>query len=209
MISAALVVAVMSVLAMPAEASARPRIVALGDSLTSGRGIGLANAYPAVLERRLEEEGLSFEVVNAGVSGATSADGVRRLQSALQGDVRILIVALGANDGLRGAPVDRLRANLTQVITEAQARGISVLLCGMDALPLYGWDYTVAFHKLYRELADRFRVPLVPFMLANVIGNDQMMQRDHAHPNADGARQIASNIWPYLQPLVQQLTATR
>jgi acyl-CoA thioesterase-1 len=209
MISAALVVAVMSVLAMPAEASARPRIVALGDSLTSGRGIGLANAYPAVLERRLEEEGLSFEVVNAGVSGATSADGVRRLQSALQGDVRILIVALGANDGLRGAPVDRLRANLTHIITEAQARGISVLLCGMDALPLYGWDYTVAFHKLYRELADRFRVPLVPFMLANVIGNDQMMQRDHAHPNADGARQIASNIWPYLQPLVQQLTATR
>jgi acyl-CoA thioesterase-1 len=174
----------------------------LGDSLTSGRGIGVANAYPAVLQRKLDAEGLSFEVVNAGVSGATSSDGVRRLGPALEGDVRFLIVALGANDGLRGVPVERLTANLSRIIGEAQSRGISVLLCGMDALPLYGWKYTVAFHQTFPALAERYGVPLVPFMLQGVIGNEAMMQADHIHPNVDGARRIAENIWPYLRTLL-------
>jgi len=193
----------------PPDTSARPRIVALGDSLTSGHGIGAARAYPAVLQERIDEEGLPFEVVNAGVSGATSSDGVRRLSAALQGHVQILIVALGANDGLRGVPVERLTSNLTRIITEAQSRNIDVVLCGMDALPIYGWNYTVAFHQTYRQLAEQFHVPLVPFMLSGVIANQSMMQRDGIHPNASGARQIAENIWPYLEPLVHHTVGTR
>lgn len=194
---------------LTSEAAATPRIVALGDSLTSGHGIGKSNAYPAILQDRLNHEGLGFEVVNAGVSGATSADGVRRLRAALVGDVRVLIVALGANDGLRGVPVAQLTSNLSRIISEARARGIAVLLCGMYALPVHGWEYSAAFQRVYRDLASRFHVPLVPFMLANVIGNDAMMQRDRLHPNALGARMIADNIWPYLKRLVDRPVATR
>jgi acyl-CoA thioesterase-1 len=186
-----------------------PRIVALGDSLTSGRGIGKAAAYPAVLQQRLDEAGLPFEVVNAGVSGATSADGVRRLADALEGNVAVLIVALGANDGLRGAPVDRLASNLGRIIGEAQARGIAVLLCGMEALPIYGLDYSLQFHRVYVELAERHQLPLVPFMLAGVIGREGMMQRDRIHPTAEGARVIADNIWPHLAPLLESARPTR
>jgi len=188
---------------------ALPRIVALGDSLTSGRGIKRGEAYPAVLQDRLDEAGLRLEVINAGRSGATSADGVRRLQSALEGDVRVLIVALGANDGLRGRPVDELTSNLTQIITEARMRGIAVLLCGMEALPLYGLDYSVKFHLVYRGLAERFALPLVPFMLTGVIGREEMMQPDRIHPTAAGARAIADNIWPYLRPLAEAAALAR
>jgi len=186
-----------------------PRIVALGDSLTSGRGIGRDHSYPAVLQERLDEAGLRFEVVNAGRSGATSADGVRRLSGALEGNVRVLVVALGANDGLRGTPVERLKSNLSHIVSQARARGISVLVCGMEALPIYGLDYSMQFHRAYRELAEQFEVPLVPFMLAGVIGREEMMQRDRIHPTAAGARMIADNIWPYLKPLAEAIAPAR
>ena len=191
--------------AQPARSPARGRIVALGDSLTSGRGIGVDRAYPAVLQQRLDEQRLDFTMVNAGISGDTSAGGVRRLERALDGDVRVLIVALGANDGLRGVPISQLKANLSHIIETAQARGIAVLLCGMEALPTHGWDYSIAFHQAYRELAAKYQVPLVPFMLINVIGNPDMMQPDRAHPNAAGARTIADNIWPYLDDLLKSI----
>jgi len=215
---AASVVALLSVLTIAASGTAgtprtlgtrrtqserAPRIVALGDSLTSGRGIGKGQSYPAILQERLNDAGLRFEVVNAGVSGATSSDGVRRLSGALDGDVRVLVVALGANDGLRGVPVERLKSNLTSIVTQARARGIAVLLCGMEALPLYGLDYSIQFHRVYGELAQQFEIPLVPFMLAGVIGHEEMMQRDRIHPTAAGARAIADNIWPYLKPLAE------
>jgi len=195
------------VFALAAVVSARaesPRIVAFGDSLTSGHGIGQARAYPAVLQQRIADAGLRGTVVNAGVSGDTSARALHRLQRALDGDVRILIVALGANDGVRGVPVAQLKANLSRIIETAQARGISVILCGMEALPIYGWDYSVHFHNAYRELAATYKIPLVPFMLANVIGNPLRMQPDRVHPSAAGARAIAENIWPYLQPLLAE-----
>jgi lysophospholipase L1-like esterase len=114
---------------------------------------------------------------------------------------QILIVALGANDGLRGVPVATVRRNLEQIIEAAQARGVSVLLCGMDALPLYGWQYTMDFHNIYPELAKKYGVPLVPFLLTGVVANQAMLLPDMIHPNVAGARAIASNIWPYLQPL--------
>jgi acyl-CoA thioesterase-1 len=193
------------VLAVASAATlASPRVVAFGDSLTSGRGIGQAQAYPAILQQRIEKNGLDYSVVNAGVSGDTSSRAMRRFDAALEGDVRVLILALGANDGLRGVPVAQLKSNLSHMIEKAQKRGITVLLCGMEALPIHGWDYSVAFHNAFRDLAKQYDITLVPFILMNVIGNPDLMQPDHAHPNADGARAIADNIWPYLEPILQK-----
>jgi acyl-CoA thioesterase I len=180
-------------------------IVALGDSLTAGKGLDDDEAYPAVLERMLKAAGLPFTVKNHGVSGDTSADAVRRLDAALAESPAIMIVALGANDGLRGVPVTQVRRNLEIIIEAAQARKVSVLLCGMEALPVNGWEYTLEFHRLFPALAAKYQVPLVPFILNGVLGNPRMMQNDHVHPNATGAAEIARTIWPYLQPLVADL----
>lgn len=175
------------------------RIVCLGDSLTSGHGIGAAAAYPALLHQRVRRAGLPFEVVNAGVARATTADAQARIEGALAGDVRVLVLALGANDGLRGVPVAQLTSNLGRIIEAAQARGIAVLLCAMEALPIYGWAYTTAFHNAYGELAARYALTIVPFILRDVVGNPTLMQADRAHPNAEGARAIADTIWPFLE----------
>jgi acyl-CoA thioesterase-1 len=198
-----------ALVAQSARASEELRIVALGDSLTSGHGLGRTHAYPAVLEASLREVGLPFAVVNHGVSGDTTAGGVRRVQAALAEKPQILIVALGANDGLRGVPVATVRRNLEQIIEAAQTRGVSVLLCGMDALPLYGWQYTMDFHNIYPELAKKYAVPLVPFLLTGVVANQTMLLPDMIHPNIAGAKAIASNIWPHLQPLAAALGVTR
>jgi acyl-CoA thioesterase I len=178
------------------------RIVCLGDSLTSGHGIGTAVAFPALLHQRVRRAGFPYEVINAGVSRDTTAHARARLDRALEGDVRILIVALGANDGLRGVPVSQVTANLSQIIETAQKRGIAVLLCAMEALPIHGWAYTAAFHQAFVDLAARYKVPLVPCFLLNVIGDARLMQPDRAHPNAEGARAIADLIWPYLEQLL-------
>lgn len=187
--------------AQTVRAAEELRIVALGDSLTSGHGLGRSHAYPAVLEASLREAGLPYAVVNHGVSGDTTAGGLRRVRAALAEKPRILIVALGANDGLRGVPVATVKRNLEQIIEAAQAEGVSVLLCGMDALPLYGWQYSMDFHNIYPELAKKYGVPLVPFLLTGVVANQAMLLPDMIHPNIAGARAIATNIWPYLQPL--------
>jgi len=151
-----------------------PRIVVLGDSLTAGLGLPIDRSYPSLLAERLKQEGLNYEVVNAGVSGDTSAGGLSRLDWALSGDVRILIVALGGNDGLRGLPVDELKQNLATIIERAQTRHITVVLAGMEAPPNFGRDYIVAFHKVYPDLARRYHVALVPFLLQGVAGIDRL-----------------------------------
>ena len=186
-----------------ALAPARPRVVALGDSLTAGLGLPTASAYPALLEGRLNEHGMDFEVVNAGISGDTSAGGLERLDWALQGDVRVLIVALGANDGLRGLPLDQLRGNLSQIVERAQAKGITVLLAGMEAPPNYGRDYIAGFHKIYPELAAQYHIALVPFLLQGVAGNASLNQRDGIHPTPEGARIVADNVWGVLKPIAE------
>jgi acyl-CoA thioesterase-1 len=187
----------------PSQLSLPPRtIVALGDSLTSGKGLQADEAYPALLQGMLDAVKLPFRVVNHGVSGDTTAGGVRRLRAALDEKPAIVIVALGANDGLRGVPVSQVRANLEQIIRAAQAEGVQVLLCGMEALPTHGWDYFLAFHRIYPDLAAKYKVPLVPFILQNVLMNGQEMLQPDFHPNARGAAEIAAAIWPYLQPLV-------
>jgi acyl-CoA thioesterase-1 len=187
----------------PEAASPRRRIVALGDSLTAGLGISSSSAYPALLEQRLKEHGMDYEVVNAGISGDTSAGGLERLDWALQGDVRVLIVALGANDGLRGLPLEQLRRNLSQIIERAQARGIAVVLAGMEAPPNYGRDYISGFHKVYPELAAQYHVALVPFLLQKVAGNALLNQTDGIHPTTEGVRIVADNVWEVLKPIAE------
>jgi acyl-CoA thioesterase-1 len=187
----------------PPTAAPRPRIVALGDSLTAGLGLDPGDAFPALLQRRLDEAGLNYEVVNAGVSGDTSAGGLRRVDWALDGDVRVLIVALGGNDALRGLPVDQLQQNLSAIVEHAQARNIKVVLAGMEAPPNYGAGYTTGFHDVYPAVAKRYGIALVPFLLEGVAGVSQMNQGDGIHPTAEGARRIADNVWAALEPIVR------
>ncbi len=183
-------------------ATVRPRIVFLGDSLTAGLGLAQDEAYPALLQQRLNAEGLNFEVVNAGVSGDTSAGGLSRLEWALDGDVRVMVVALGGNDGLRGLPASDLKRNLGTIIEQAQARGIKVLLAGMEAPPNFGQAYTVDFRQVYPELARQYRVVLLPFLLDGVAGNESLNQRDGIHPTAEGAQKVADNVWTVLRPML-------
>jgi acyl-CoA thioesterase-1 len=181
-----------------------PRIVVLGDSLTAGLGLPADQAYPSLLQQRLDANGFHYDVVNAGVSGDTSAGGLSRLEWALDGDVRVLIVALGGNDALRGLPVDELTENLSRIIERAQARHITVVLAGMEAPPNFGRDYIVKFHQVYPSLARQYHVAFVPFLLESVAGHDDLNQRDSIHPTAQGARIVADNVWTALKPIVEE-----
>lgn len=183
-------------------AAAKPRIVCLGDSLTAGLGVAPEEAYPAQLAARLRAAGLEYEVVNAGVSGDTSAGGLRRLDWSMTGDVQVLVVALGANDGLRGLPPKDLRANLARIIEAAGARKVRVVLAGMEAPPNFGAVYTQDFRDVYRELARTYDVTLIPFFLDGVAGVPALNQADGIHPNAEGHRIVASTIWRAVAPLV-------
>jgi acyl-CoA thioesterase I len=190
-----------SVAAEPA--ASRPRIVALGDSLTAGLGLEPDQAYPALLQKRLDAAGLKYEVVNAGVSGDTSAGGLRRLDWALDGDVKVLIVALGGNDALRGLPVEQLRQNLTTIVERAKARRIQVILAGMEAPPNFGAAYTATFRQTYREVAAEQGAVLIPFLLEGVAGLPEMNQGDGIHPTAAGAERVADTVWSALRPIVK------
>jgi acyl-CoA thioesterase-1 len=189
----------------PEAPDRRPKIVILGDSLTAGLGLPVAQAYPSRLQEKLDAAGLPFQIVNAGVSGDTSAGGLSRLDWSLQGDVKILVVALGGNDALRALPVEQLSDNLARIIETAQKRGIKVILAGMEAPTNWGRDYDVSFHRVYPTLAARYRVPLVPFLLQGVAGSDALNQADGIHPTAAGARIVADNVWKALKPVAEQL----
>jgi acyl-CoA thioesterase I len=189
---------------LPAVADvSAPRVVILGDSLTAGLGLSMKDAYPTLLQERINDLGLRYTVVNAGVSGDTSAGGLSRLDWALDGDVRVLVVALGGNDGLRGLPITELTRNLSTVIERAQARGIAVVLAGMEAPTQLGFDYTVGFHKVYPALARKYHVALVPFLLDGVAGIPALNQPDGIHPTAQGARMVADNVWTALKPVLE------
>lgn len=179
-----------------------PTIVAFGDSLTAGPGLAREDTYPSVLQRRLDAAGYRYRVVNEGVSGDTTSDGLARFDRALGPEVRVLILALGANDGLRGVPIETVRRNLSIMIEQAQARGVRVRLCGMETPPTRGFQYSLDFHFLFPQLANRFGVPLMPFMLQGVVGCADLTLQDGIHPNAEGAALIAQNIYPHLVPLL-------
>jgi acyl-CoA thioesterase-1 len=194
--------------AAAADVAGRAKIVCLGDSLTAGLGLPTQQSYPSLLQERVDATGLDFQVVNAGVSGDTSAGGLSRLDWALQGDVRILVVALGGNDGLRGLPPEALKQNLADIIERAQARGVRVVLAGMEAPPNYGRQYIAAFHKVYPALASEYHVPFVPFLLEHVAGIERLNQPDGIHPTAEGARVVADNVWAVLKPIAEREAAS-
>jgi len=179
-----------------------PRIVALGDSLTAGLGISREQAYPAVLQRKLKENGRVIDVINAGVSGDTSADGLRRANWALEGDVRLLILALGANDALRGLPVAQMKDNLQGIIHRARQRGIPVLLAGMEAPPNYGEQYAAEYRQVFQALSRENTLIFVPFLLQGVAGVAELNQGDGIHPTSAGAERIADHLWPSVEKMM-------
>lgn len=193
----------------PAGESPAPRadrrIVFLGDSLTAGLGVAVDEAYPSVLARRLETRQQGWTVVNAGVSGDTSAGGVRRLEWSIDGGAAIVVVALGGNDALRGLPVADLAKNLDAIVAGATARGARVVLAGMEAPPNNGPEYARAFHDVYPAVAARHGATLIPFLLAGVAGDPALNQADGIHPNPEGARRVADTVWRSLEPVVQTI----
>jgi acyl-CoA thioesterase-1 len=194
----------------PASDAGLLRVVVLGDSLTAGLGLAPSQAYPALLQLKLNDGGYKWEVVNAGVSGDTSAAGLERADWALdQGHVRILVLELGANDGLRGLPVTEMKKNLAAIIEHAQKRKIGVLLAGMEAPPNFGPDYTVSFRQVYRDLAREYKIPLLPFLLDKVAGVPSLNQGDGIHPNVEGAHVVADNVWTALKPMVDAAAAAQ
>jgi acyl-CoA thioesterase-1 len=184
-----------------------PRIVFLGDSLTAGYGLDKDESVPSLIQKRLQDAGYPYEVVNAGVSGDTSAGGLSRLDWSLTGDVKVLVVELGANDGLRGLPVKELKRNLSEIVTRAQAKGIKVILTGMEAPPNFGAAYTSEFRDVYRQLSREHDVTFVPFYLEGVAGIASLNIADGIHPNAEGSRIVEKTIWSALEPLLAKRTA--
>ena len=186
-----------------------PVIAVLGDSLTAGLGVAVGDAFPARLQARLQRDGYRYRVVNAGVSGDTSASGLRRVEWVLRSRPEIVIVALGANDGLRGLGTAAMQSNLTQIVERLRATGARVLLAGMRVPPNYGDEYARRFEGSFAEVAARTRVTLMPFLLAGVAGDPALNQPDGIHPTAGGHAVIADNVWTYLKPLLKRYTTGR
>ena len=181
-----------------------PRIVFLGDSLTAGLGLQVEQSIPSLIQAHLTAEGYKYDVVNAGVSGDTSAGGLRRLDWSLDGDVELLVIELGANDGLRGLPAADMKRNLAQIIATARQRNIRVLLTGMEAPPNYGAAYTTEFRQVFRDLASEPGVVFVPFFLEGVAGDPALNQGDGIHPNPEGARVVERTLWRAIEPLLDK-----
>lgn len=205
--------------APPAEEPATPRtgadapaarndagvVLFLGTSLTAGYGVGEAAAFPALIQAKLDSAGLPYRVVNAGISGETSAGGLRRLDWSLQEPVAVLVLELGANDGLRGLPVDALRANLESIILRTRERypEAAIVIAGMEAPPNLGDAYTTRFRRVYRDLAREHDAALVPFLLEGVAGNPSFNQADGIHPTVRGHERLAGNVWAVLEGVLR------
>jgi len=181
-----------------------PKIVAFGNSLTAGYGLEPSQVYPALLQKRLEERGYRYRVINAGISGDTSAGGVRRMDWVFDDNVKFVILELGANDGLRGLSVSEMKRNLGQIIERAQKLNATVILAGMEAPPNYGQEYTREFRNAFPELAGKYNVRLIPFFLDGVAGKPELNLADGIHPNEEGTRIVLENVWRVLEPLLEQ-----
>lgn len=198
-----LLVSVIPALSLGADAvDDRPRIVAFGDSLTAGLGVATEDTYPARLQRRLDEQGLRYRVINAGVSGDTTAGGLRRVEWVLKSHPDMVILELGGNDGLRGLNVQETKANLEQIIQRCQEASVTVVLAGMKLPPNYGAEYTKAFEAIYPALAKRYRVTLIPFFLDGVAGSASLNQADGIHPTSEGYRIITEKVLEQITPLL-------
>jgi len=180
-------------------------ILVLGDSLSAGYGIRVEQGWVTLLQGRLKQEGYEYRVVNASVSGETTGGALARLPRALEiQKPSVVIVELGANDGLRGLPIADVRRNFASILSLSQRAGARILLIGMRIPPNYGPAYTEAFHDLYGELAKGYHLPLVPFFLDGVALDDSLMQEDGLHPNALGQPRLLDQVWPMLKPLLKK-----
>jgi len=186
------------------SADDRPVIVALGDSLTAGLGTDPGESYPDFLQQALDRAGYAYRVVNAGISGDTTGGGLARLDNVLALKPEIVIVELGANDGLRGLPLKSTRANLERIIVRLQQAGARVVLAGMTLPRNYGPDYIRGFERIFIELAETHSAALIPFLLAGVAETGRHMQRDRLHPTAEGNRRVAANVMQTLEPLLRK-----
>ena len=196
--------------APPVAATAMPVILVFGDSLSAGYGIRVEQGWVSLLAQKIEHEGYGFHVVNASVSGETSAGGLARLPRALSlQQPRIVLLELGANDGLRGLPMQQTQDNLGKMIALLQHQHITVLLLGLKLPPNYGERYTSGFAAMYQSLREQYHVPLLPFLLENVALKPELMQADGLHPNEQGQPLLLDNVWPTLLPLLRAQKTSR
>jgi acyl-CoA thioesterase-1 len=186
----------------PPARDLRSVIVAFGDSLTAGQGVDPRGNYPSKLQERVDKFGYRYRVVNAGISGETSSQGLDRVQSVSALQPRIVILEFGANDGLRGVPADTTRRNLAAMISHFQSIGSRVVLAGMRIPPNYGPEYTESFRSMFPSLAKEYHASLIPFFLEGVGGRPELNQEDGIHPTAEGYDVIVENVWKVLQPLL-------
>ncbi len=185
-------------------AKQRPKIVAFGDSLTAGLGLTAKETYPANLQSMLDSAGYEYEVVNAGVSGDTSAGGLRRMDWVLDENVKIVVLELGANDILRGLPIELMKQNLAKMIETMQSRGITVVLAGMESPTNSGPEYRKEVHEAYRSLAAKYQTPFIPFFLEGVVQSEKLIQEDLSHPNPEGAKVLATTVFNVLKPKLKK-----
>ena len=188
----------------PAAKDARPAIVCFGDSLTAGFGLDPGRSYPDLLQRELDRKGYRYRVVNMGVSGDTTQDGLARLPMVLAEHPQVVVLEFGANDGLRGQPVSSAEQNQARIIDALQKAGARIVLAGITLPPNYGPEYLNRFNAMYQDLAKRYRLPLIPFLLADVAAKPNLMQRDGLHPNAEGTRLVVQNVLKVVEPLLQR-----
>ncbi len=182
----------------------RPVIVAFGDSLTAGYGVEPGKSYPDDLQRLIDAAGYQYRIVNLGMSGDTTTDGIQRMPDVLAAKPVIVILEFGGNDGLRGLPVSTTRANLIQMVEGLQRAGIQILLAGMTLPRNYGLDYIQSFEQVYLDVAKQYHLARIPFLLEGVGGHPELVQSDGIHPTAEGCRIVSVNVMNNLRPLLKK-----
>jgi acyl-CoA thioesterase I len=180
----------------------QPIILAFGDSLTAGFGVGVKESYPSRLQDLLKKNGFPHKVINAGVSGDTTAGGLRRINWLMKQKPQIVILELGANDALRGLPIPPMESNLSDIIEICKKQNTKVLLVGMKAPPNYGEEYSSKFEETFYKLAKKFKTPLVPFLLEGVAAKREHNQGDGIHPTSEGYKIVVKTVWEYLKPML-------
>lgn len=194
-----------SFFAISATQAQQPKaILFFGDSITAGLGVEQEQAFPAIIQQKIDSLGLEYTVINAGLSGETSAGGLRRIDWVLQRKVDIMVLELGGNDGLRGIEISSTKDNLQQIIDKAKARypEMEIIIAGMQVPPNLGTEYTTDFEAIFPALAKENNLPLIPFILEGVGGHPRLNQPDGIHPTAEGHKIVAENVWPVLKPLL-------
>ncbi|MDZ7691241.1 MAG: arylesterase [Balneolaceae bacterium] len=185
----------------------KQNILFFGDSITAGNGVDNSEAFPALIQQRIDSLGWNYNVINGGLSGETSAGGLRRIDWMLKQPIDVFILELGGNDGLRGIEVQSTKKNLQEIIDKVEAKypEARLILAGMQVPPNLGIEYTKNFKQMYSELAKANDLPLIPFILEGAAMNDELMQGDDIHPNAKGHKVVAENVWKVLKPVLREM----